>query len=71
MFSIFYIGVVDGSINWLIIQVMACRLLGTKTLLEPVLTYCRLYHKKPFNDKNALEAIVYELAAIFSSGPFY
>ena len=63
-----------------LIQVMACRLFGTKPLPEPMLTYCHLdpqehtpvdfrtTYKKIFIQENAYEKVVCEMAAIFSRG---
>ena len=59
-----------------LVQIMACRLLGGKPLTEPILPYSQLHHKERisvicnlkfvffFIQGNALENIIYEMAAI-------
>ena len=61
------------------VQVMSCRLLGTKPLSKPVLGYCQLDPKEQISVKfqpnyqtvhsrNASENIVCEMVAILSRG---
>ena len=61
-----------------LVQIMACRLFGTKPLPKPVLGYCQLYPYqqtslnfnqkiKLFIHKNASENIICEMAAILST----
>ena len=52
---------------------MACRLLGTKPLPEPMLAYCQLasweqISVKIFIQENAFEIVVCQVAAILSRG---
>ena len=58
---------------------MACRLFGAKPLPEPILPYCQLDPKEHisvnfdskyelFIDQNALENVVWEMAAILFRG---
>ena len=62
-----------------LVQVMVCRPIGAKPLPEPMLTYCQLRPSvqtsmkseskfKIFNNENAFENVVCELAAILSRG---
>ena len=60
-----------------LVQIMACRLFGTKPLSDPILPYCQLHPKehisvkfslkfKVFIKQNALENVVCEMVAILS-----
>ena len=61
-----------------LVQIMACRLLGSKSLYKPVLGYCQLdvRHKlqwncnkiQNFHSQNTSETIIFETAATLSMG---
>ena len=60
-------------IRWALVQIMACRLFGTKPLSKPILGYCQLdpwEHQitKLFIPGNVSENIICEMAAILSRG---
>ena len=65
--------------GWALLQIMACRLFGTKPWSEPVLGYCQLdlgnklqwnfnWNRRLFIHENAFENIVCDTAAILSTG---